>query len=181
MASSAAALLQMQLAQAEADAAQARGQLLIGYGDPYLARSLLGPQLGAAAGANPFSTLANLDFQSTFEKDQLEEALSRNNLWYSSARADQLTNLGRAQLGRKAEAAGQVQSSLFDIARQLRDRQMDFQIQLAQEAAANRGQGGLGMGNFNIAPQRLPRELYPELFQTPYTGRQIPGTNQRIR
>lgn len=104
---------QQALGQANAALRQQRSQTLIGYGSPELARSLgdaVDPNTAAAAGANQYSTLANLGHANDLARRRIVNVLAGRGLAHSGA-------LGFQQ-GEQARAYGQAQ---YDAGNQLLD------------------------------------------------------------
>jgi hypothetical protein len=157
------AAYQKQLADAEASALAQRQQLLVGYGDPNLANSLLGEgnPYSQAAEQNPFSVLSNLRHGYEQEQTGLNEGLNRANLFYSSTRGNQLGELARGYQGQQAQAAGDIQSQLGGITSALLGSRQQGEQDLmgAQEGAYGRWleqmltSGATPVGTPNVAQQ----------------------------
>lgn len=128
------------MANAESSALGERQRLLVEYGSPELARSLLGQggeSYASAAEQNPFSVLANLRRGYQQNEQGLNEGLNQRNLFYSSTRGDELGRLATGYQGQQAEAAGGVQSALDAISQNLlsgRESAEDALLSAQQEA-----------------------------------------------
>jgi hypothetical protein len=102
--------------QAQAAAGKQRRDLLLNYGDPNLANSVLGdPTLAAAAAANPTSTLAQLATQRTQGVQDLTEQLNQANLLYSGYRTTQESKSANDYQNALASAASGVGSGLEGV------------------------------------------------------------------
>ena len=159
----------MQLAQAAADAAQARNSLLIGYGDPALAKMLLGQPSANAAAANPFSTLKNLDYQGGLQRDDLEEGLNRGNVWYGSAHAAKLAQLDRSPAGPEGRGvgAGAVRAGPDRppaARRPVPGPDEPGRPRSPSEGERRRRRRAAAASPASTRRRRCPSELYPELY-----------------
>ena len=128
-------LTQQQNASSDAATLAARRQLVIGYGDPALAKTLgLGNDVGKQAGGNTFGTLQELQRgygrRNVFD---INRPLSdQANLFYSSERARQLGLSGEQYLRDQNSAQAAVQAQLQQIAQQNVQAKLDAQNQLIQ-------------------------------------------------
>jgi len=134
------ALSEEAISHAQADATANRTRLVIGLGDPELARSLgLGDKVSKQAEENTFGTFQELGRQlgrrNIFEIDR--PLSDTKNLFYSTERARQRALSGEQFLRDKAQATNQAQSQLATIAQQVAQVRMEEQarrIQAEQDA-----------------------------------------------
>ena len=135
---------QQQIASQEAATLAGQRRLLTDYGDPDLARSILGAgdPAGQAAGQNPFSVRTNMKRSYDQGVGSLEEGLNKSNLFYSSTRGKELGNAATAYQGQQAGAARQVQDMLSELAAALVATRtgVSSEIAQAQAEAAQRAQ-----------------------------------------
>lgn len=103
--------------QAQSGALAQREQLLLAYGDPKLASSVLGATdpIVQAAGQNPTSTVAQLGQQRDRNLKSLDDQLQAANLGYSGYRVTQETQAGQDFQNALAQAAAQVQGNLGQV------------------------------------------------------------------
>ena len=132
---------QQAMASSEAQSAARQQQLLTAYGDPELARMMLGADspYATAAEQNPFSTLANLRYGYGQSQNQLINNLSPN-LFYSSTRARAQEDQTRDYQGQLYGAAGEAQAGLSEIQEALLEQRMSSEdsLRAAQEDAYER-------------------------------------------
>jgi hypothetical protein len=125
---------QQAIAAAEAAALAQQKQLLIEYGDPDLAMSLLKDQgTSQAAAQNPYSTRQTL--KRTYEQGVggINEALNKRNLFYSSTRGQELGKAASAYGAAQSQASGSLQNALSGISQGL--------LSTRQEAASRETEG----------------------------------------
>lgn len=145
------ALGQRTIAEAEADALRQRRQLALDYGDAQAARELgLSEADIAAAKANPFSVRAKQAKAAHDQPMALDENLNKGNLYYSSARGTQQTNLATALLEDQSNAARGFQTSAGGISSDLlaARRGVEEGNWTAEQAAAARRQASVGDLNY---------------------------------
>jgi hypothetical protein len=169
------ALAGMSDEQANAEAMKQRQQQLLAYGDPNLARSVLGDESFAqAAAGNPTSTLAQLGQQHSRNTHDLTEALNANNLLYGGYRVTQEQQAAQDYQNQLAQAAAGVNGNLDTISanlaaallanQQQRNQALQDAANRAMQAAAAAGvPGGTGSDpyaapppetyNYNFAPE----------------------------
>lgn len=133
-----------------AQAAAARKQLAIDYGDAGISGDLAGDTLTAkAASDNPFSVLAQL--RQRFEKEapvELDEAYNQRNLFFSGARAQGMSDLAREYQQTRADTDGQFRGLLSDIDGGLQQALMQADM-TEQDAYLNwLMSGGAGLGGY---------------------------------
>jgi hypothetical protein len=103
--------------QAQSGALQQREQLLLAYGDPNVASSVLGatdPTVAAAA-QNPTSTVHQLGEQRDRNLKTLDDQLEGQNLGYSGYRVTQETQAGQDYQNALAQAAAQLNQNLGGV------------------------------------------------------------------
>jgi hypothetical protein len=101
---------------ARAAALQQKQAQLLQYGDPALARSLLGDEtIAQAAAANPNSTVQQLGTQRDHNLHQLTEDLNKGNLLFGGYRINQEDQAGRDYQNALAQAAAGVNSNIGQI------------------------------------------------------------------
>jgi hypothetical protein len=124
--------------QAQAGALQQRQDLLLSYGDPTLAASVLGPTdpIVTAAAQNPTSTVAQLGQQRDRNLKTLEDQLNAANLGYSGYKVTQETQAGQDFQNALAQAAAQLNQNLGGV-----------DSTLAQALAANNEQRVQGINS----------------------------------
>jgi len=147
--------------QANAQALKQRQTLLTGYGDPNLAKAVLGENdpTVQAAGQNPASIVAQLATQHGRNQAALEDALNKANLFYSGYRVNQESQDAQDYQGQLAGAQGQAQGGLDTIASNLAAALGQNQQQRAQ-----------------AAQDAYDRQLQAALAQPPdYSGIEAPG------
>lgn len=110
-----AALGVKQREQATADANKQRQQLAVEYGDPDLAARYGDPALAAAAAQNPFSLTAQLAYDYQQQQRALDEALNKQNLFYSGERIQQSGELERERSSQAAAIANALRGQLSGI------------------------------------------------------------------
>jgi hypothetical protein len=167
-------LQQANLATAEAHALAARKEALINYGYDENLQSLYGDQgTQGSAQANPFSVLAQLAHTHEQRQTNLNQALNKANLYYSSYRGQQLGQEGQQYLGERAAAAQGLRSTLgglsdAEVAAQQNAQnaiaaatQDAYQRYLDQQLKYGLGQGatatGGGGGGRTATPLARPR------------------------
>lgn len=103
--------------QAQSSALKQRQNLLLAYGDPTVAASILGPgdPIAAAAGQNPTSTVKQLGQSRDRNLQTLDEQLNAANLGYSGYRVTQEQQAGQDYQNALAQAAGGLNSSLDQV------------------------------------------------------------------
>jgi len=151
------AAYQQALATSQATAAARQQQLLTAYGDPALARSILGADspYATAAEQNPFSTLASLRYGYGQAQNALNENLNKANLFYSSTRGNALNEQARGYQEQTYGAGQEAQAGLASIAEMLLGSRTDAEEarRAAEEDAYERwlaralSGGGLPGGN----------------------------------
>jgi hypothetical protein len=124
--------------QAQAGALQQRQQLLLAYGDPTVASSVLGATdpIVQAAAQNPTSTVHQLGEQRDRNLKQLEDQLNAANLGYSGYKVTQETQAGQDFQNALAQAAAQLNQNLGGVDQNL-----------AQALAANNEQRVQGINS----------------------------------
>jgi hypothetical protein len=123
------------VAEAESQSLAAKKQALVRGGFADLARSLLGDeQTAQAAAENPFSTLAQLLTTHKGRVQNIDTGRNKQNLYYSSTRANDLGNEAQQYLGDQAGA----QQSLYDLL-----ANADSAVSQTKNAAADRYQSAL--------------------------------------
>lgn len=152
-------------ADATSGAIAAKNRALLGYGDPNLAKSVLGDDtLAQAAANNPTSTLANLAHQRTTNLHDLTEGLNKDNLAFSGYRLTQEDQQAHDYQDALAQAAANVNGTLGSIDSQLGsalDVNAQGRINAALAAyAAHKGDNG----GVDVTP---PPDQMPPLDQTP--------------
>jgi hypothetical protein len=156
-------------ADATSGALKAKQDVLRGYGDPNLAKSVLGDDtLAEAAGNNPTSTLANLAHQRTTNLHDLTEGLNKDNLAFSGYRLTQEDQQAHDYQDALAQAAANVNGTLGGIDSQLGgalDANSQARISAALAAyAAHKGD----TGGTDITPP-------PDQTATPPPDTTLPG------
>lgn len=103
--------------QAQSGALQQRENLLLAYGDPSVASSVLGPNdpIAQAAGQNPTGTVQQLGQQKDRNLKTLDDQLNAANLGYSGYRVTQETQAGQDYQNALAQAAGQLNQNLGSV------------------------------------------------------------------
>lgn len=128
--------------QAKAGALKQREDLLLAYGDPTVAASVLGANdpIVQAAGQNPTSTVHQLGEQRDRNLKTLDDALNTANLGYSGYRVTQETQAGQDYQNALAQAAQQLQGNLGTVDSNLQSVLATNNNQIAQGIldAANR-------------------------------------------
>jgi hypothetical protein len=110
------ALTGMSDEQAQAAALKQQQQQILGYGDPNVARRVLGDEsLAQAAAGNPTSTLHQLDTQHDRNLHDLTEGLNQQNLLYSGYRVTQEQQDAQDFQNMLAQAAAGLNSNLDTI------------------------------------------------------------------
>lgn len=137
------ALAEESISQAQADATAARTRLVIGLGDPELAKKLgLKEQVQKQAGENTFGTFQELSraLQRRNTFDITGQMSDQGNLFYSTARTRALGLSGEQYLRDKSQATSAAQSTLADISSRQTQARMAAQAQIiaAEQDAYNR-------------------------------------------
>jgi hypothetical protein len=115
-------LYESQVAQAESGALGAEKTALIRYGDPKLVAQVLGDDAGdtsQAAGANSFSTVAELGRWNDRSLSGIDTTANRSNLYFSSTRARDRGLQEEDMTRQSARTANQLQDVLTNIAQGL--------------------------------------------------------------
>lgn len=131
------ALIGMSDEQAQAQALKERQNLLLQYGDPDVAASVLGANdpFVQAVGDNPTSTVKQLGQQRTRNLKDLLEQLNQSNLAYGGYRIDQEQQAQNDYQNALAQAAGGLNSNLDQVSGSLSQAMSANQAQLAQATA----------------------------------------------
>jgi hypothetical protein len=120
-------------ADATSSALRAKQDVLRGYGDPTLAKAVLGDDtLAQAAGSNPTSTLADLAHQRQTNLHDLTEGLNKDNLAFSGYRISQEGEQAHQYQDALAQAAANVSGTLGSI-----DSQLGGQLDTNSQARIN--------------------------------------------
>jgi hypothetical protein len=166
------ALTGMSDEQARASALKQKYDLLLGYGDPELARSVLGDEsLATAAAGNPTSTRAQLSQSRDRNLHDLTEGLNQANLLYSGYRVNQEGQAANDYQNALAQAASGVNSGLGQIGENLSGTlgQNEQQRVAAMQDAYNRHATEAGAGGGDL--EALLAQLLGGANQTdPYNG-----------
>jgi hypothetical protein len=157
-------------------------QYLLGFGSTELARQMFGndPTFVDTVGANPFSTLGQIAYKYDDPrmglKNQANESLNKNNLFYSSYRTGQvLPDIARSQLGEISQGTMQAQAALRGYGDAFNQSEMDRQAQETQglQDAANRSiqaslTSGYGPGAANTTTTTNSQGPPPDAGANPY-------------
>lgn len=145
--------LQMVLANSQADLGTARAQaderrkmLLLDYGDPKLAETFYGKDAGyiGSIGANPHSALKRLATGYGRTVRDADQAMNKQNLWYSGFRAKTLADLANDYQQQQYDLSQGTNRALMEIndfllaaEREARDRKIAAEMEAFNRALSS--------------------------------------------